>query len=472
MATSTRASSTGGASVGDDLVAIDALGPHGPYRTRRRELVHDVAGVPVAELSVVPPLFVDQTVKEQRRTRPLPREQLLTVLAETAASFTDDVIGGLSFDEYVGLSSRVSGLPVTVTRAGARAVADALVSTPVAVQAALPAGAVFDRRDLPTDTGGAVWARRGEVFAVHASGNAPGIHGLWLQALALGYRVAVRPSRREPFTGHRLILALRDRLRPADVAYLPTDYAGADELIASADLSMVYGGQAVVDKYAGDPSVFVNGPGRTKILITADQDWRDHLDVIVDSVAGLGGAACVNATAILCEGDPRPLAEALAARLSEIPALPVADERATLPTLPLDRATAAAEWVGMLASASVPLLGAHQIVADLGDGTAAMRPAVHLLDRPDPAVLGAEQSFPCAWVAPWSRADGLTPLRHSLVLGVLTEDEDLLDELAGEPTIRSLYCGRLPTHHAAPEVPHDGFLADFLMWNKGFVRVH
>ena len=58
-------------------------------------------------------------------------------------------------------------------------------------------------------TGGSVWARRGEVLAVHAPGNAPGVHGLWPQALALGYRVAVRPSRREPFTAHRLVGALR-----------------------------------------------------------------------------------------------------------------------------------------------------------------------------------------------------------------------------------------------------------------------
>ena len=41
---------------------------------------------------------------------------------------------------------------------------------------------------------------------------------------------------------------------------------------------MVYGGQDVVDKYAADPTVWVNGPGRAKILITAEQDWRDHLD--------------------------------------------------------------------------------------------------------------------------------------------------------------------------------------------------
>ncbi|WP_109509679.1 aldehyde dehydrogenase family protein [Nocardioides speluncae] len=453
-----------------DLVAVDALGPHGGYRTRRREVIDDVAGVPVAELSIVPPLFVDQAVKEQRRTRPLPEQQRLGMLAETATTFTGEVVGGLTFEEYVGLASRVSGLPVAVTRAGALAVAEALVTTGVAIDAAVPAGALLDRREQPAGTGGAVWARRGEVLGVHASGNAPGIHGLWLQALALGFRVAVRPSRREPFTGHRLILALRERFRPADAVYLPTDYAGADELVATADLSMVYGGQAVVDKYAGDPTVLVNGPGRTKILITADQDWRDYLDVIVDSVAAFGGTACVNATAILYQGDPRPLAEALAARLSEIPVLPITDERALLPMLPINRATAIAEHVAALAAGSVPIRGADQIVADLGDGSAALRPAVHLLDRPDAAALGAEQGFPCVWVAPWSRADGLSALRHTLVLGVLTADEDLVDDLAAEPTVRNVYWGRLPTHHAAPEVPHDGFLADFLMWNKGFAR--
>ncbi len=87
-------------------------------------------------------------------------------------------------------------------------------------------------------------------------------------------------------------------------------------MIRSADLAMVYGGQDVVDKYAGDATVFVNGPGRTKILITADHDWRDYLDIIVDSIADLGGVACVNTTAVLYEGDPAPLAAAIAERLS------------------------------------------------------------------------------------------------------------------------------------------------------------
>ena len=41
-----------------DLVDLAALGPDGEYRTRNREIIKDTAGVPVAESSVVPRLFV------------------------------------------------------------------------------------------------------------------------------------------------------------------------------------------------------------------------------------------------------------------------------------------------------------------------------------------------------------------------------------------------------------------------------
>jgi acyl-CoA reductase-like NAD-dependent aldehyde dehydrogenase len=434
-------------------------------------VITDTAGVAVAELSIVPALYVTRTIGTQRCAHPLPLPRREAALAETAERFADSVIAGLDFDEYVALASRVSGLPIGVTRAGARSVAGAARTAFDAVRPARPAGAAVDWREERTRTGSAVWARRGGVFAVHASGNAPGIHGLWLQALALGYRVAIRPSRREPFTGHRLILALRAAgFRNEDVAYLPTDYAGADEIIQAADLAMVYGGQDVVDKYAADPRVFPNGPGRTKILITAEQDWRDSLDVIVDSISNLGGMACVNATAVLYEGDPAPLAHAIAARLSAIPALPSSDERAVLPTQPIAQARALAAYLAAKADGATAVLGADQIVADLGDGNAALRPAVHLLTTPDVEKLNTELAFPCVWISPWSRGDGLEPLRHSLVLNAITSDDNLVDDLVNEPTVTNLYKGNVPTYAMTPAIPHDGYLADFLMRNKGFLR--
>src|SRR6202041_1561975 len=108
--------------------------------------------------------------------------------------------------------------------------------------------------------------------------------------------------------------------------------------------------------------VFVNGPGRAKILITADHDWHDYLDVITDSIANLGGVACVNATAVLYEGDPPPLAEAIAEKLSMIQVLPTDDERAILPTQNIGAATALASHLAAGAAGTTPLLGADHVV--------------------------------------------------------------------------------------------------------------
>jgi hypothetical protein len=452
------------------VAALDALGPDGQYRTRKRELIADISGDPVAEMTVVPPLYVARTVNVQRKTRPLPAVECEAALTCAAKMFLSDEIAGLDFDRYVDLTSRVSGLPIAVTRAGAHSVANQVAA--VSMQPAQPRGAERDWRAVTN--GGAVWARRGEVFAVHASGNAPGVHGLWPQALALGYRVALRPSRREPFTGQRLITALRESgFRPEDVCYLPTDYAGADEIIRVADLAMVYGGQDVVDKYAADPTVWVNGPGRAKILLTAEQDWHEHLDLIVSSICMYGGTACVNATAVLIEGSKdraAGLAEAIAERLLSLVPLSITDEAAALPVMSAVGARSVADFLRVRAAGTTPLLGADQVVADFGDGTAALRPAVHLLAAPDAVRLNTELAFPCAWVSPWSRDDGLEPLRGSLVVTAITHDERLIDELVDEPTIPNVYCGTVPTWFSAPHIPHDGFLTDFLMRNKGFIH--
>jgi len=454
-----------------ELLAIEALGPEGPYRPRNHVVVKDTAGIPVAELSIVPALYVSRAINAQRKIRPLPMQEREASLARAADIFVNSSIAGLDFDAYVGLTCAVSGLPMTTTRAAARDVAESMVTAFDRVRPAQPAGAVSDWHDNRTRQGAAMWARRGEVLAVHAPGNAPGVHGLWPQALALGYRVAIRPSRREPFTAHRLISALRlSGFRPEDAVYLPTDYAGAEEIVRTADLAIVYGGEDVVSRYATDPTVFTNGPGRTKILITAEQNWSDYLDVIVDSISSLGGMACVNATAVLYEGDAAPLAHAIAERLSTITPLPNTDEHAVLPTAPVESARALAAYLAMKAVGTVPVLGADQVVADLGTGYGALRPAVHLLADPDPQKLNVELPFPCVWVSSWSRRDGLGPLRKSLVLTAITDDENLIEDLVNDPTVTNVYSGRFATHYTAPHIPHDGFLADFLMRNKGFVR--
>lgn len=451
-------------------IQLPALGHAGPYHAQRRSPITDVTGATVAELSLVPHLFVQRSMAALRRASTMPTDQRVQALQRAGRAFASATVGGMSVDEYQHAVSRVSGLPIAVVAAATDIVATAAQEAYTTIQCARPQAAVGDWRDSATRDGQAVWTRRGDVLAVHAAGNHPGVHALWLEALALGYRVAVRPSSKEPMTPHRLVTALRDCGFPADqVILLPTDYQVADDIVRAADLAMVYGGDEVTRRYAGSTTVLPQGPGRSKILITGE-DWRPHLDLVVDSISDEGGTACVNATAVFVEGDPDSFAQAIAERLSAIPSLPPQDAKAVLPVQSLAAARALETFLLHRAAGTKAWLGGDGIVDDLGDGSAVLRPAVFQVDSASAPQTGIELGFPCVWVAPWSSGDGIGPLRDSLVLTAVTSDDQLIDQLVAEPTIKNVYIGNHPTYWMRPGVPHDGYLAEFLMRTKTVIR--
>ncbi|WP_019855918.1 aldehyde dehydrogenase family protein [Actinopolyspora mortivallis] len=451
---------------------LDALGTTGPYRARKRTTVPDVTGEELAELSLVPPVFVQHTLATMRAAQPHPPEERITALRRAAELFATSELDGRPLRDHEETVSRAGGIPVSVVRAASTALATRLSEVHHSVRNALPRGAVDDWLDPRTRRGSGVWARRGEVFTVHSAGNHPGTHSIWPEALALGYRVAVRPSRREPFTAHRLVTALRAAGFAEDqVTLLPTPQEQSEALVRGSDLSLVYGGDEVVRGYGNEPHVRTQGPGRSKILITAEQDWREHLDMIVDSVSGHGGTGCVNTTSIFVEGDPTGLASALAERLAAFPSLPPTDEKAVLPVQPLARARAIETHLTRTAEGAGSWLGGTGVAEDLGDGSAVLRPAVHQLDEPKDSRAGVELPFPCAWILPWDRDAGTTPLRDSLVLAAITTDERLVSRLLAEPSIGNVYVGGgHPTCLKEQGLPHDGYLAEFLMRSKSVIR--
>ncbi|MEA2193596.1 MAG: hypothetical protein QOG42_30 [Solirubrobacteraceae bacterium] len=450
---------------------LTALGANGAYTAHNRLAVRDVAGGEVAALSTVPALFVNRTMTALHNAATLPPDERAGLITKAATLFAEASLDGQTPEEYEYAVSRVGGIPISIVRATTTAIAERLRTAHPTVQCARPASSVSDWRHPSTRTGRAVWTRAGNVFAVHAAGNHPGTHSIWPEALMMGYRVAVRPSRREPFTPHRLITALRTAGFADDhVVLLPTEHALADSILRAADLGMVYGGADVVARHAADRTVRLQGPGRSKILLTRDVDWREHLDTIVDSVSRHGGTGCVNTTAVFVEGDPGPLCEALAERLAALPSLPPEHDAAVLPVQPAATARALGAYLARQAHGAKPWLGAGDVVDELGDGSAVLRPAVHQLERVDAAQAGVELPFPCVWVAPWSPEAGVAPLRNSLVLTAITHDEALVDRLLDDPTISNLYLGDQPTYRMEAGLPHDGFLAEFLMRSKAVIR--
>jgi len=457
-----------------DQLSVDALGPRGPYRARSRQAIHDVTGAIIGELSLVPPVYIARAISDLRSTPQLRRSERLDILEKASSLFADGEVAGQSAHEYRHIVSRVSGLGICEVGAAAARVADAARNAYAHAQFGRPVGAVDDEYDERCERGVGFWGRKGDVFSVLAAGNHPAVHTGWLQALALGYRVALRPSRREPFTPSRLVQALWQAGMPTgQVALLPTGYEGADEIIRLTDLAMVYGGQNVADKYSG-PNVLIRGPGRAKLLISRPHQWRDLLEVMVESVVKGGGVGCTNATCILVEGDQDEaldVARALADRLRSFRPYVPEDPKSVLPVRPIAEALSLEAALRESAKAVTTILGADGIVADIGDGSAALLPAVFLLDNAEQAQsVAIEMPFPCVWIGPWNRTDGIAPLRDSVHLSLITDDQDLVEASLNDPSIRSTFVGKVPTTFADPSVPHEGFVSEFLMQPKGYVR--
>jgi hypothetical protein len=123
-------------------IALDALGPNGSYHARNRLTVADVAGAPVAELSMVPRLYVNRAIAALRGATTQPAEQRADALALAGRIFLKETVEGLSPDRYERAVSRVSGVPVSVVRSAAAEIADAADRAWFSACQARPEGAV------------------------------------------------------------------------------------------------------------------------------------------------------------------------------------------------------------------------------------------------------------------------------------------------------------------------------------------
>jgi acyl-CoA reductase-like NAD-dependent aldehyde dehydrogenase len=453
--------------------SIEVIRPSGEYRSHDREIITDVSDAPVADLGIAPNLLVNRVFSEVREGPNQSAEDRFAAIAAAGELFADAELDGEKPDAYCQAVARVIGMPLRAVENGKELIADSARAMRRTVDYQRPSGAVMDWRDPKVASGAAVWAPRGRLLAVEAPGNHPGPHAEWMVALGLGYRVVVRPSRRDPYTPRRLIRALlAGGVDPSYLALLPSQHSVTDTFLRGGDLGMAFGGDNIVKRYSNDPNILVRGPGRSKLLITADVDWREHIEVLLDAVAGDGGIACINTTAIFVEGDARAreLAEELAARLSELQPRPPEHPDAVLPVRPYEQAEALGRMASRLVSDDVTAVHRHELAANLGDGSGALRPGVFLLADSRQPQARTELPFPCVFVAPWSREAGIAPLRDSLVLTLLSGDESVMDACMVEPTIRNLYFGPHSTLWTSVDLPHEGYMAEFLMGARAVIR--
>lgn len=332
-----------------------------------------------------------------------------------------------------------------------------------------------------------------DILGAVLPSNSPGVHGLWLPAIALGVGVALKPGRGEPWTPLRLLGALAEAGCPPEaLSFYPSDHAGASEILLRCGRSLLFGDAATVRPWRGDPRIQIHGPGCSKVIFGADQveRWPSYLELLASSILANGGRSCINASGVWLPAPAssarpaagRELALELARRLAAVEPLPLDDPRAQLAAWP-DPAAArrVSDWIDRRLAEGGPGAaedltaaarqqagrGASRIV-ELG-GCTFLLPTVIWVREPDHQLAHTELLFPFCAVVELPRAELLARIGPTLVATALTADEELRRELLACRAIDHLHLGAVPTWQVSFAQPHEGNLFD-LLYRRRAVR--
>ncbi|CDL80745.1 aldehyde dehydrogenase family protein [Xenorhabdus szentirmaii] len=446
-----------------ELPLIEAITPITQKRFIQQKVINNIQGTPVGKITQVPAIYAHYTVNCLRQGESLSIEKRDEALQKAAELFMNGKLCGLTVEDYVAKVVSVTGLPEHIIKNAVRSIAYATASGVHLAKLGIPQGVPEDNTGRVLENGCAQSVRRGDVLAVIAPGNGPGVHAIWPQAIALGYRVILRPSDREPYTAQRLIQAMSESGLGNYAAMLPSDHSLVDELLEFADLSVIYGGKALVDRFAYRSDVLVQGPGLSKIVIGADYPRNAALELVFESVMGLGGAACVCTSSVLVEGDAVAFAHEFYAYASER-LKNESEQHHYLPQLSAERYSWWSEQVTQYAD----FLVQPPDVFDTLSGVKRVMPLIMLAESFDSPLIQSE--FPVAAVTfvPFRCDDDLDVIAPALVVTVASKKPSLISRISDIPAIRNLYIGQVPTVWMQPHVPHDAFIAEFLMTTRGY----
>jgi acyl-CoA reductase-like NAD-dependent aldehyde dehydrogenase len=463
-----------------------------PYRSLDTVVVHHHAtGEPFVEVSQANVGLIRRDLLQQDEMRAslrrIPAARLVGMCRTASQIFLSDTLpvgdARQSPDDYLHQLNATTGMPLAMGRRNLHRVA-AVMANVGDVLRGLTRG--LDLRVLDEgfgELGGQAvsFYPKARALGVVLPSNSPGVHGLWVPAIALKMPLVLRPGSAEPWTPYRIVQALIRAGVPADAfAYLPSDHAGAGELVRQCGRSMFFGDLSTVGAFAGDPRVELHGPGYSKVLFGADAaaGWPDALDLLAASVAENGGRSCVNASGVWTPAHGRDLADSLAAKLAAIVPRAADDPAAEIAPFADPRV---AERVNAQIEAGLAEPGAEDVTARHRTGPRLVRafgacyllPTVIHCTSPAHPLANREFLFPFVSVVDLSAAEAASlpdALGPTLVVTALTTDQALIDRLLGSDLIGRLNLGPIQTNRIVWDQPHEGNLFDHLYARRAFQR--
>lgn len=409
-------------------------------------------------------------------------DKLLQVCARAADLFANDTLplgdSVQSPQDYVEQVSATTGLPHVLARKNMQKIRTVLAQMKQVLDGLTRH---LDLRILDAGFGEAAgqalsFFPRAQSLGVVLPSNSPGVHSLWLPAVALKMPLVLKPGSAEPWTPYRIVQALIRAGCPAEVfGYYPTDHAGTGEILRRCGRSMLFGDVSSTRPWEGDPRIEIHGPGYTKIVIGEDcvDQWEQYLDVMVASILDNAGRSCVNASGVWVPRRAAQIADALAARLSSVVPRAADDERAQL--APFADAEVAAR-ISELIEAGLDDPGARDVTAAhrrggrlvTFQGCAYLLPTLIHCQGPEHPLANREFLFPFASVVEVPQEKIPQALGSSLVVTAITSDRGLINRLTSSPHIGRLNLGAIPTHQISWDQPHEGNLFDHLYSRRAF----
>ena len=458
-----------------------------PYTSKETlDLCDYASGAPVVRLSIANPGMISRDLLRDAWTplQDMRVKGILRMLREAAHLFmTADLSVGektQSPAEFVLAQSATTGLPHALCRQNMAKIESAMLNM-AAILDGLTGGLDLDVLDTGyglRDGHVVSYAPRARRFGAVLPANSPGVHALWLPAVALKMPLALKPGQREPWTPLRIMESLRAAGFPETAfGFYPSGHDGAGVILRKCGAAMMFGSGASVRPWLGDPRIEIHGPGYSKVLLGPDKAdaWRDYLDLIVTSVSSNGGRSCINASSVRTPAHGRELAEALARRLAEIQPLPRDDPQALLAAFPdpatargIDAAIERGLAQGGAEDVSAKFRGPQRLTQFEG-GTYLLPTVIYCEDLEHP-LANQEYLFPFVSVLDVSATELTDTLGSSLVVTALTDDARLEHDLLGRSEIGRLNLGPVPTSVLQWDQPHEGNIFTHLYQQRAFQR--
>jgi acyl-CoA reductase-like NAD-dependent aldehyde dehydrogenase len=445
-----------------------------------------------AEMSQVNPGIIRRDLRDELQAEArealarLTFEQLLDICGRAAHHFMHDRLPlgetEQSPEDYVEQLSATTGMPHALVRRNMTKIAGVMTEMRTVLRG-LTRGldlSLLDAGYGQQDGHSLSFYPRTQALGVVLPSNSPGVHSLWVPAVALKIPLVLKPGSAEPWSPFRLAQAfVKAGCPPEAFSYYPADHAGAGEILRRTGRSMFFGDVSAVGSWEGDPRVEIHGPGYSKVLIADDQlhDWNAYIDLIAASIADNGGRSCVNASGVwVAESHAEQVAVALAKKLLEIVPRAADDPSATLAPF---ADPGVAERISRQIDIGLDTPGAREITAELRngprlvqhDGCTYLLPTIVLCDSPEHPLANREFLFPFAAVVkvdPEQMSLMPQPLGKTLVVTALTADRRLVDRLITSPLVDRLNVGSIATNVISWDQPHEGNLFEHLYARRSF----